>query len=410
MTDTIVLGAGMVGVSTALALQDIGDDVVLIDRKGIGRETSFGNAGLIQTEAVEPYAFPRDLATIARIALKRSNDVNWHLGAMPEHILPLLGYWRNSSPASHARVSRHYSEIVARADQAHAPLIAAAGAEALIERQGYHMLFRDERKLDQAWADAERMKAQWGVASQRIDADALQTLEPGLKQRLPGAVRFPDVWSCRSPGGLTAAYGRLFQSRGGSFAFGDAQSLTQTGAGWRVASESGVVEAARVVLALGPWSTQVASRFGYRIPLFRKRGYHRHFSASDGPRHPVMDAERGTFMAPMTQGLRICTGAEITGMDAPVDWRQIRKSEAAARQLFDIGEPREAEPWFGHRPCLPDMLPVIGQAPHHPGLWFHFGHGHQGFTAGPASAAILISAMAGAPVPVFDALSPARFA
>lgn len=399
----------MVGVSTALALQMLGDSVALIDRNGIGRETSYGNAGAIQTEAVEPYAFPRNLATLARVAMRRSDEVHWHLGAMPEHLRPLLAYWRNSSPQGHARASHHYREIVARADQFHAPLIAAAGAEALIERGGYYVIHRSAGALDLACRDAERLGAAWGVTSRRIGPDALATLEPGLKLHLPGAVHFPDVWTCRDPGGLTQAYADLFQSRGGSFAQGDAQTLIQTGRGWQVMTESGAIDAERVVLALGPWSAQVAQRFGYRIPLFRKRGYHRHFGPDGGPRHPLYDDERATFLAPMNQGLRLCTGAEFTQMDAEIDWRQIRRSEMAARELFDFGAPVEAKPWFGHRPCLPDMLPVIGEAPRHPGLWFHFGHGHQGFTAGPASAQILASAMSGQPLPIADALGVGRF-
>ena len=409
MATTIILGAGMVGVSSALALQELGDDVVLVDRNGIGRETSYGNAGAIQTEAVEPYAFPRDLARLVRIALKRSDEVNWHLGAMPEHLGPLLRYWLNSGPKGHARASRHYREIVAHADLHHAPLIAAAGAEALIERRGYHVIFRSAKSLEGAWKDAERRGAQWGVASRCVDGDALAALEPGLKQRLPGAVHYPDVWTCRSPGDLTTAYGRLFQARGGSFVHADANTLVRAGAGWRLQSEAGAIDAERVVVALGAWSAHLAGMFGYRIPLFRKRGYHRHFNAAGGPTHPLYDAERSTFLAPMNLGLRLCTGAEFTRLDAPADWSQIRRSEAAARELFDFGDSVEAEPWFGHRPCLPDMLPVIGEAPCHPGLWFNFGHGHQGFTAGPASAHILASAMAGKPMAILGALRAGRF-
>ncbi|MFG6083793.1 NAD(P)/FAD-dependent oxidoreductase [Paracoccus litorisediminis] len=409
MATTIILGAGMVGVSSALALQALGDNVVLVDRKGIGRETSYGNAGAIQTEAVEPYAFPRDLARLARIALKRSDEVNWHLRAMPEHLRPLMQYWLNSGPDGHARASRHYHEIVAQADLHHEPLIAAAGAADLIERRGYHVIFRSANGLDLAWRDAERLSAQWGVASRRVDGAALAALEPGLKQPLPGAVHYFDVWTCRSPGDLTAAYGRLFQERGGSFVHGDANSLEQVGAGWRLRLSAGEVDAERVVVALGAWSAQLAAKFGYRIPLFRKRGYHRHFNLTGGPTRPLYDAERSTFLAPMNQGLRLCTGAEFTQLDARIDWRQIRRSEAAARELFDFGDPIEAEPWFGHRPCLPDMLPVIGEAPRHRGLWFNFGHGHQGFTAGPASAQILTNAMVGNPLAVTGALEVGRF-
>lgn len=409
MTDTLVLGAGMVGVATALALQSRGEDVVLVDRKGIGRETSYGNAGAIQTEAVEPYAFPRDLRTLIGVALQRDNAVNWHLADMPKFVRPLHDYWRHSAPNLHLRATEIFRELVGKAEQFHSPLIAAAGVEDLIRREGYHVILRSAKQMDKAAADAERLKSRWGVAARVVDGAEIAALEPHMRIRMAGGVHFTDVWTCRSPGGLTAAYGRLFLARGGRFEYGDAQSLTADGAGWQVHTEIGPVGAARAVLALGPWSVQVTRRLGYRIPMFTKRGYHRHFQSGEGPLHPLFDAERATFISPMNQGVRIATGAEFTRMDADIDLRQIHRAEQALRTLFEVGAPIEADPWFGHRPCLPDMLPVLGEAPRHPGLWFHFGHAHQGFTAGPSSAHLLAERIYGRRDALTDALDPRRF-
>lgn len=97
----------------------------------------------------------------------------------------------------------------------------------------------------------------------------------------------------------------------------------------------------------------------------------------------------------MAMGLRITTGAELTGPDAPARPVQLGRAEQAARGLLDLGEPVEKEPWFGTRPCMPDMLPVVGPASRHAGLWMHFGHGHQGFTLGPATGRMLADLMTG---------------
>ena len=399
----------MVGTATALVLQERGDDVLLVDRKGVGREASYGNAGAIQTEAVEPYPFPRSLAKLLAIGLGRGNAVRWHLASLNEFCRPLYAYWRNSSPANYQRACQSFRELVHAADRYHAPLITAAGAEDLIRRDGYHVLFRSGQDFDQALIETRHLKERWGVASYAVDADGVAAREPAMIRRVAGAVHFNDVWTCRSPGGLTAAYGKLFARRGGEIGYGDAASLRPVGAGWQVRTEAGTVAAARVVLALGAWSVEITRRLGYRIPLFTKRGYHRHFEAARGPSGPVFDAENAVFLSPMAQGLRLTTGAEFTRMDARIDHRQIRQGEKAARELFEFGGPVETTPWFGHRPCLPDMLPVIGEAPRHPGLWFHFGHAHQGFTAGPATAAILADRMAGQESDLMRALDPRRF-
>ena len=98
----------------------------------------------------------------------------------------------------------------------------------------------------------------------------------------------------------------------------------------------------------------------------------------------------------MTRGLRLTTGAEFARIDDPPSSAHIDRLEPFARELYPIGERLDAEPWLGRRPCLPDMLPVIGQAPRHKGLWFDFGHQHLGLTLGPISGRLLAELMTGA--------------
>jgi len=147
-------------------------------------------------------------------------------------------------------------------------------------------------------------------------------------------------------------------------------------------------------------------RFGYRIPLVRKRGYHMHYHGGSSLDLPLVDTANGYAMAPMSRGIRITTGAELTSPDAPATPVQLDAAEATARGLLEIGTRVEPEPWYGTRPCTSDMLPVLGPAPRHRGLWMNFGHGHQGFTLGPATARLLAECMSGE-TPVVD-LTPYR--
>ena len=140
-------------------------------------------------------------------------------------------------------------------------------------------------------------------------------------------------------------------------------------------------------MALGPWSPDLLRNSGYRFPMVRKRGYHRHFSGGGKLNLPLHDPEMGYVMAPMSKGLRITSGAELAGPSNSAQPRQLERAEQAARRLVDLGTAVEAEPWSGVRPCMPDMLPVVGPAPKHKGLWMHFGHGHHGLTLGPRRAA-----------------------
>lgn len=408
--EVMVLGAGMVGTCTALQLALRGHAVALVDRREPGRETSFGNAGLIQREAVEPYAFPRELAKLARVAARQGADVHWHADAMPALAQPLARYWANSGPARYPALAAAHAALIAHCLVEHETLVRQAGASDLVRREGYRTLYRSPETFDEAVAHAHRIERDTGVRHTVLDGAALARAEPGLRRPLPGAIHWLDPWSVSDPGELVRRYARLFVQAGGRLVRGDAGSLQSTAGGWRLGTEEGALQAPHAVLALGPWSATLAARFGQRIPLFAKRGYHRHYRAPHGPSLTSLDADRGYVLAPMQAGLRLTTGAEFARLDAPPSPVQLRRAERLAGELFDLGEPVEDTPWLGARPCTPDMLPVTGAAPGQPGLWMNFGHAHQGFTLGPVSGRLLAELMEGGPTFVDAApYAPERF-
>jgi D-amino-acid dehydrogenase len=388
-TSVIVLGAGMVGTCTALHLQARGHTVTLVDCRSPGQETSYGNAGLIQRESVQPYAFPRDLPFLLNVALGRGAEVHWHARALPRMASALWSYFRHSSPAGHARASQTYSRLIAHATQEHQPLIAAAGAEDLVTRDGFRFVFRTPAALHKAIDHAKLMESEYGVQSRIQDAQSLLREEPALRPGLVGAVHWLDPWAVSDPGELVQRYAQLFVKRGGRFLLGDAQTLQQQSSAWQVETLAGPVQAAQVVVALGPWSNDFIRHWGYRMPLFIKRGYHQHYTPHLTLKLPVLDAEKGYVLAPMRQGLRLTTGAEFADMDALPTPVQLQKAQVLARELMDLGEAVPSEPWLGSRPCTADMLPVMGPAERHKGLWFNFGHSHQGFTLGPVAGRML---------------------
>ncbi|SHJ94834.1 NAD(P)/FAD-dependent oxidoreductase [Halomonas caseinilytica] len=395
--DIIVLGAGMVGVSVAWHLARRGHGVTLVDRREPGRETSFGNAGLIQREAVRPYPFPRDLAILARVLPNREVDIRYRPGGMLRAAGPLLQYWRNSAPSRYRRLVPEYAALIRLCLDAHGPMIEAAGAESLVRRDGWLEVYRNAGKLAARLQDAEENDTRFGVRYRRLETDELAVMEPNLIGELAGAVHWQDSWSVSDPGGLVQAYARAFEAEGGRLLRGEVNDVTGNGEGWRVEVDGQARHAEDVVLAMGPWSRVWLERLGLSVPMFVKRGYHMHYASREGVslNHWVMDAEVGYLLAPMRAGIRLTTGAELERLEAPPHHQQLAAAETRARELFPLGERLEAKPWKGARPCLPDMKPVIGPAPGRRGLWCAFGHGHQGFTLGPATGRLLSQMMDG---------------
>jgi D-amino-acid dehydrogenase len=395
--DVLVLGAGMVGVSAALHLQQRGRDVVLVDKHDLaGEETSYGNAGIIECASVFPYMFPRDFGQILQYAMNRAPQVRYQLSDLPAFLPWLVRYFLASSPDRALHSAMAELPLIRRSLSEHEALMTEAQVPELLRRSGWIKLFRSDATLANALRDFERAK-QYGVEGEVLDGEAIATREPNLSGDFAGAIHFPAPGFVPDPGALAKAYAALFKRKGGRFWVGDARTLEQAAGGWRVAGPEGAVTARDVVVALGPWSDQVFGPLGYAIPLSVKRGYHLHLAPRGNAtlRGPVLDSDLGYLLAPMNRGIRLTTGVEFARRDAPPTPIQLERALPRARVLFPLGEAIDAKPWKGARPCLPDMLPVIGKAPRHAGLWFDFGHQHHGLTLGPVTGRLLAEMMTG---------------
>ena len=395
--DAIVLGAGIVGVSAALALQARGRSVAIVDRlPEAAGETTYGNSGIIQSEAVLPYLFPRAPIEIAIAAVNRDPRAHIRYAALPSIAPSVWRYFQASSKKGKDATVQAMAPLVAAARVEHLKLAEGAGASEMLRRDGWVKTFRGERGRDMAMREAEQLKP-YGIIPAVLDRPALLALEPHIGEAAIGGVHYPEPLSTADPQALTRSYAALFVKRGGRMETGDALSLEPAGSGWMVKTASGRLAARDVVIALGAWSDEVARRFGLRLPFFVKRGYHMHYEAqgNKGLTRPVNDLENGYLVTPMAQGLRLTTGAEFARRDDAPSSAHLDRLEPLARQLYPIGARKEAKPWMGRRPCLPDMRPVIGPFPGKPGLWLNFGHHHLGLTLGPVSGRLLAQLMNG---------------
>jgi D-amino-acid dehydrogenase len=396
-TDAIVLGAGIVGTSIALQLAKRGLGVALVDRGAPGEETSYGNAGVIESNTVFPPAFPARFSALLRIALKRAPEASYHLTHLPQAAPWLWAFFGASRPQRLLETARIIRPLFARALAEHEALLTDAGALRYLRRDGWLKLYRG----DAAFAAARReldLAAELGIAQRPLDPEGVRAIEPHLNPVFRHAVHWPGAASVSNPLAVTKAYAARLTALGGVLLAGDARSLHRADGRWRIDTAEGPLDALEVVLALGPFAPEVLGPLGIKPPLGIKRGYHLHFRAhgNAGLTRPIVDVENGYCLAPMEQGIRLTTGAEFAARTAPPTPVQFDRLLPDARRLFPLADPVEATPWMGCRPCFADSRPVIGRAPGRAGLWLAYGHGHWGLTLGPVTGRLLAEMMTGA--------------
>lgn len=415
--DVIVIGAGMVGTSIAWHLQKNNSKVLMLDRKLPGLETSYGNAGLIQREAVHTHPFPRQITEMVRVLPNQGTDIRYRIPAILRYHQALLQYWKFSTPASVKQIESEWQTLIAHCTSEHQKMIEASGADELITRDGWLQLHRSEETLKKAGETAIADRA-IGVEHKVLSLDELKALEPNANfDGFVGAIHWLNSWQVSNPSYLVKAYAKSFEQMQGAIVetnvkeiipdTGSSESASssgessndnssngdnnnssgKSGKGWKVVTDSETYYCDDLVVAAGPWSNELIKPLGYNLPLFPMRGYHQHFKVNEKNtiHHSMFDMDKGFVMGPMQQGIRITTGAEMTTMNAPKNFGQLKTVLKLARKILPLEDAVESEAWAGSRPCMPDMKPVIGPAVKHENLWFAFGHSHQGFTLGPVT-------------------------
>ena len=408
-TAAVVIGAGMVGVSTALALQRRGVAVTLIDRREPGRETSYGNAGIVSSGSILPINGPALWGSLPAYLGNRHPALRWRATWPFTNAAWSLRFLGNATQAATKPRSVALHGLIGASVKLHRDWIVRAGAGHRLRETGWLKAWRSESR---ASAEAEHaVLSAFGIGSEILDRQGISALEPSITPVFRTGLLHTETASVDSPGAVVTAYADMFAKGGGTILRGEVKSITPSGDGWLVRYGDGEMTARQVVVALGPWSADLLGPLGYRVPLAFERGYHQEFKAGTARRisRPIHDSDYGYLMTPMENGVRITSGVELAHREAPSSFAQLDEVVPQARGVVDLGE-RVGERWRGARPTLPDSLPMIGAAPHHHGLWLAFGHQHIGFTTGPATGEAIAALMTGAPPP-FDVqpFAPSRY-
>lgn len=384
MTKIVVIGAGIVGLCTALFLQRAGMKVHVYDQNQPGGGASYGNAGLLSPHACLPIAMPGMVSQVPKWLL----DPSGPLALKRQHALraaPWLLKWlvaSRTTPMTNASVAlrqlhefalEHYRSLLGEAHFAN--LIASRGQ--------IHVWSSGQESAGERLAHS--IRENFGVVSEKMSRDQLRALVPAIDPAVQRARFYPNSAHAVNPLRLVRTLAQLFADAGGVFVQEAVTKLVPNaaGGGFRVLTNLSDLVADIVVVAAGAWSNKVLAPLGVKVPLEAERGYHVELSEpSIELPMPIIHQSRAIGATPMEGGLRLAGWVDIGGLDAPPDEKRGAAMLKQGIAMFPGLSFHKSSFWMGFRPGTPDSLPVLGEVRRKPGLFLAFGHGHTGMTAG----------------------------
>ncbi|MEY3062742.1 MAG: D-amino acid dehydrogenase small subunit [Pseudomonadota bacterium] len=398
-----VLGAGMVGVSCALALQAKGWSVTLVDQQAPGEETSHGNAGVISRSSLLPFNRPGLWQNLPAMLLRPGANLKIRPSAL-SHWQWMWRFLWHAKRSSFEVTTVALDGLIQLSSDTHRAWLKKAHVESRLRDTGWLWLYAHAAAFESGAASREVLQ-EFGVACEVLNALSLQALEPHLAPAFSHALWVKDATSVDNPRAVVKAYVAQFLEAGGQLVQSKVIAMQQQPSGWQwVNPEGGVHWTPNIVVAMGPWSESLleASQLqnNFKVNMGFERGYHRHFQPVDGVRlgRPIYDLSGAYVLSPMKdeQGadiLRMTTGVELAARDEGSNLQQLECAENAARRVLPMRSAVPGSDWLGARPTTPDSRPVIGEVPNAPGLWLAFGHQHIGFSTGPGTGVLLSQLM-----------------
>jgi D-amino-acid dehydrogenase len=375
-----VIGAGVVGTAIALRLRQRGAEVTLVDRDAPGSGCSAGNSGALSPGSVAPLAMPGMLATVPGMLLDDESPLYLPLGYLPRAMPWLVRFAASARPERVARSAARLAALHRGTIELHERMTREIGVPELFLRQGHLHVYPDDAALAKD-AAGWRLRAEYGYRCDRLDRAGIEALEPRLAPHYRVGMYMADHATILSPRRYVEAMARAFVAAGGRLRQASVSALREEG-GWRLDGlPAGEAAFDHAVVAAGAWSRKLLDPLGIALALESQRGYHVQFDgARDMVSRTVVLADRKVFVAPMEEGLRVGGTVEIGGLSRPADQRRAEVLARVARSAFGGLDDVPARTWMGHRPCMPDSVPVVGPAEGHAGLWLAVGHGHLGLT------------------------------
>jgi glycine/D-amino acid oxidase-like deaminating enzyme len=408
--DIVIIGAGFVGVATAMWLQNSGHKVTLVEPEPFMEGAYFGNACTIATYANIPVGTPSTIKQIPNLLFSPNSPLSIKGSYLPWLAPWLLRFAWASRPSKVAYIGHQLGVLLSHALGALEPLIDEAKGHDLVRKNGTLYLYGSEAGFVKAKPDIELRRSN-GIPVTQLTKAEIGDLEPHLKPIYERGLFFEDAQQLLSPVGLLQRMAESVVARGGEIITNKALGIERVSADkLKVQLQDSTLLAEKVVVAAGAWSKSLAQQVGDKVPLDTEQGYHVMYKgAQQLLNRPVGWADVGFYMTPMNDGLRAAGTVELAGLNNPPNPRRLKLIADTVKTLLPQLPKHDSE-WTGFRPSMPDSMPVIGQSSKDSGVYYAFGHGHIGVTLSGITGKLITELIDGKPTSIdISAFAAQRF-
>lgn len=395
----VVIGAGIVGISTAIWLQRDGHQVTLIDKEGPAAGASSGNAGVMATGSLVPVTVPGLLFKAPKMLFSGNQPLFLRWGYLPKLMPFLFKYLKHANDKSVERIADGLNQLLHDTPEQHFDLAKGTPAEAYIEHGDYLYVY-DNKAAFEADSYTWYVKKRGGVDFVEMDQQALSEYDSNINNRFGYGVKCNHHGKISDPGAYVYALAEHYVANGGDIQHKELLGFAlHKGQCEGLKTTDGIITADKYILTSGAWSSAWEKELGVTVPMESERGYHVEFvNPSITLRSPMM-VTAGKFVVHSMKGRMRCAGiVEFGGLNNLSSTAPIKLLKKQMANLFPDLSFDSVNEWLGHRPATADSLPVIGPSPNVSNVYLGYGHHHVGISGGPKTGRWLAKLAAGTPL------------
>ena len=384
-----IVGAGIVGISSAINLARRGCDVTLIDRNFKGKPASYGNASWLSSVSITPVLMPGMIKKIPKLLFSKDGPLFLRFPGFLKIIPFLTKYLSYAKKEKVDHISKNLAYLLKDSVNEHKELAKGTNATQWIKDSPYLFIYKNKKDFfndEYTWS----LRKKYGFNLIEVEEEELKSLLPGLSSEYKFAIKIDHLGYISNSQNYLDDLLDGFKKLGGKLVEDEVTDIVDKGDSISIITKENNILAEDVIISSGVYSDKFAKKFGVKVPVQSERGYHLELFDTDIKiNYPIMNGYLKLAITPRPNGIRFAGLVEFGSLTSNPNPKAFELLMRNAKSMFPGIKFNTKQEWSGHRPSTVDSLPIIGKSKINEKVFFGYGHHHIGLTSGPKTGKML---------------------